>query len=234
MQVHDLFQRLALGELSNLSIAESDDFMLKESSHPKIILYTNEGLLRIYSRYVLLEKSLIIEQVEHITTYHLLEKYAECSGSNEPFKYIKDLPGEPYDGDAIKVISVYDSAGNKRVLNDLENPSSLFTPYPDQLQVPAPINGQALGIWYQARHKPLKATGDILNQSIDLPFSLEGALQSYIASKVFGHMSGQENLLISQGHLNNYESICLDLEAKDLINATHHTSHRKLEQRGFV
>lgn len=234
MKVSELFQRLALGELSNLAMSETSQSMLKPEVHAKMILYANDGLLRLYSRYVMSEKSLIIETHEHITSYHMKVKFAESSGSNEPFKYIKDLPAEPFEGDVIKILAVYDGTGTERVLNDSENPSSLFTPQPDQLQVPNPIQGQPLGITYQARHHILKDTGnDLLQQDIDLPFFLESALQAYVASKVFSHMNGQENKVISQEHMANYEGICAELEVNDLINKTHHTSHRKLEERGF-
>lgn len=235
MKVSELLQRLALGELSNLSIAEDESGMLKKSVHPKMILYINDGLLRLYSRYMLKQDILILEQVDHITQYHLRKKFAESSGSNERFKYIKDLPNEPFEEDVIKILDVMDSARNKRPLNDIENPNSLFTPQSDQLQVSIPIGGQALSVLYQARHPVLKDTGEnLINQEIDLPFPLEGALQVYVASKVFSHMNGQENKAIGQEYLTMFDAICVDLELNDLINFTRHTSHRKLQDRGFV
>jgi hypothetical protein len=235
MKVSELLNRLALGELSNLAIAEDPSHMLTEASHAKIILYTNEGLLRLYSRYMLRQNSLILEQVEHITFYHLKPKFAESSGSSEPFKYIKDLPNEPFTDDVIKVLDVIGEDGVERPLNDQGNPKSVFTPQINQLQVPSPVDGQALSLVYQARHPVLKDTGDTLKQQeIDLPFPLEGALQVYVAAKVYSHINGQENKQIAQEHLANFDSICVDLESNDLINFTHHTSHDKLINRGFV
>lgn len=234
MKVSDFFRQLSLGELSNLSVADKGTGTIIPEEHAKLILYTNEGLLRLYTRFVIEKKSLILVQVGHITTYHLKRKYAEATGSNVPYKYIKDLQAEPFEEDVIKILEVYDSVGRPRPLNDIEDPLSMFTPQYDQLQIPTPVAGQALNIIYQSRHHKLKDTDNILNQDIDLPFSLEGALQAYVSYKIFDHMNSQENKLVGQSHLANYESICVELQTEDLLNSSHNTSHQKLEIRGFV
>jgi hypothetical protein len=130
-------------------------------------------------------------------------------------------------------------SGRKLPLNDQEHPCSLFTPKPDEIQVPDPQagwdQGIPLGVVYQARHPVLLDQGDdLLEQEIDIPFFLEPALQAFIGYKTFSHMNGQENLLKSQEYFQVYENICSKIEDKDLANQTIHTSHSKLEQRGFV
>lgn len=235
MLVSELFRRLSFGELSNLSIGSEGSGQISEEGIPKLIKYTNDGLLKLFSRFLLKESSIIVEQVSHITNYHLKRQFAESSGSNEKYRYIKDLPNSPFQGDVIKILSVVDSKGDPRPLNDVENPRSVYTPQPDTLQIPRPIACQALGVMYQARHVPLNSDGEgILNQDIDIPFFLENALQSYIASLVYSHMNGQENKANSQEHFLKYETDCLDCENKDLVNNTFHTSFQKLEHRGFV
>jgi hypothetical protein len=143
----------------------------------------------------------------------------------------------------IKILSVMDSSGNLKPLNDQADPASLFTPQPDTLQVPNPVDGLALGIVYQARHRVLQevpdpdqgqTAADLLNQKIQLPFSLEGALTSFIGSKVFSHMNGQENMIKGQEYMATYEAICLEVADRDLVSQSFHTSQTKLEQRGFV
>lgn len=236
MKVAELFERLSYGELSNLAISEEGSGSIKEASKPKLILYANDGLLSLFSRYILKERQLILETLQHITNYHFKKKYAEIAGNDlgEPYKYIKDLPNEPFEEDVIKVLEVFDSSGQPRPLNDKENRLSLYTPQPDSLHVPLPVSGQALGVLYQARHPKLEDKGgNVLDQYIDIPFFLEGALQAYVASKVFSHMEGQDNKITSVEHMTTYESKCAELETKDLINTTHHTSHQKLERRGF-
>ena len=231
MKLEDLFSRLSYGELSNLSIGNEGRGSIREEDQAKVTAHVNDGLLRIYSRFVLSSKQLLIEQVRHITNYHLIPKYAESSGSDVEWPYIKDLPDDKFLGDLIRVLSVSDDRG-ELPLNDTGNPNSLFTPYPQVLQVPEPRAGKPLSIEYQARHIILE--NDDLDQEIVIPFVLEGALQSFVAYKIFSHMNGQDNQVKSQEHLNTYDGICMDVEARDLVNATTATSHYKLEERGFV
>lgn len=232
MKLEELFSRLSRDELSNLSIGNEGRGYIKEEDVPKLVAYVNDGLLQLFSRFVLNEKQLLIEMVRHITNYHLIPKYAESTGAMVDWPYIKDLPDEPFKGDVIRILEVHDSLGRKLPLNDKEDPNSLFTPKPLMLQVPRPLAGQSLAVLYQARHEPLD--DEDLEQEINLPFTLEGALQSYVAYKVYNNMNGQENTLKAQEHRANYESICLGIQERDLVNETFSTSHDKLHNRGFV
>lgn len=234
MTLLDLLRRLSYGELSNLAISGEGSGNIKDESRAKLIAYANEGLTRIYSRFILSEKSVLVETVEGITNYHLKTRFAESSGSDEPFQYIKDLFAEPFVEDVIRILDVYDSYGRKRVLNDDGDPDSLFTPRPDTLQVPHAKGGMALGIAYQARHPELFAEGhDVLGQYIDLPVFLEPALQQFVAHKVYSHMNGQDHVAKGIEYANAYEALCQEIESRDLTRSTWHTTHTKLEDRGF-
>ena len=238
MKISELFRQLSFEELSNLSVGTDGTGSIEEQKYPQIAGYINEGLLRIYSKFSLLEKDVIIEQVAHITNYHLRPQFAESSNSDERYPYIKDLPDEPFADDVIRILEVHDSRGHEYVLNDKDDPRSLFTPQPFVLQVPAPQAGVALGVSYQARHPKIgvdiRDNDAMLDEEIDLPFTLEGALKSFIAYKVYSHMNGQENLLKSQEHNANFEGICAEIENRDLVRASFVTSHSKLQKRGFV
>lgn len=235
MKVSDLFEQLSYGELSNLAISNSGSGEIEEVQQPKVILYTNEALLRLYSRFILKENDLIIETREHITNYPLKKKYAESSQSDVPWPFIKDLLNDPFEEDVIKVLEVWDRKNGRVPLNDKDDPRSAFTPQPDIVQIAQPEERGIVSVLYQARHPLLLVRGDdIKEQEIEIPFFLEGALQSFVAHKVFSHMNGQENMLKSQEHFQAYEMICIDVETRDLANNTFHTSHRKLEQRGFI
>lgn len=240
MKLMDLFRQLSYGELSNLSISGEGSGTLVEAKHPQLIGYTNEALLRLFSRFVLSERDLVIETVPHITTYHLRRKYAESANACDvPYPYIKDLAGEPFEEDVLKIIEVRDSHGWSYTLNDRNDPDSLFTPQPDMLQIPYPREGAAIAITYQARHpvlrdKKLREAENLLDQHIDLPFFLEAALRALIATSVFSHMGGQENTAKGQEFYALAEVICTDVEQRDLVSQTTSTTNLKLEQRGFV
>ena len=110
MKTFELYEALALGELSNLAMAEEVPGKINEKNQPRIIRYANEALLELYSRFLLKEKSVLVQMLRHITFYHLLPRFAMYeSSSNEPYKYIMDLPDERFIGDVIKVIAVYEN-----------------------------------------------------------------------------------------------------------------------------
>ncbi len=235
MQLSTLFRKLSRAELSNLHMSNEGSGQIQTSAIPKLIGYTNDALITLFSRFRLAEKSVIVEMVAHITQYHLLPKYAESSESNEQYHYIKDMLRDRFEGDVVKITEVFDSLGRRRVLNDVDNSLSLFTPTPITLQVPLPIEGEALGVNYQANHRILRDEGDnLMGQQIDIPQVFERPLQAYVAYKVYSHMNGEEQKKIAMEHFNTFNSICSQIEENDLANNTLSSSQDKLDMRGFV
>lgn len=237
MTVNELLKRLALGELSNLSMAESGEIILEKI--PKIIMYTNEALLRLYTRFILKENDLILEMRNGTTFYHLTKRfaYSEYDIENPPAEwnmpYIMDLGREPFEEDVIKVLAVNDYTGLTLPLNDLEKHQSVFTPQSKLLQVPHPVPGRTLSVQYQAKHIqiPDEAYEEV---PIDLPECLESAMCAYIASKVFMHMNTQENTAKGQEHFMLFETLCQDVIDMDLVSTSTSTTNSRFEKRGFI
>uniref|UniRef100_A0AB39ACI6 Virion structural protein n=1 Tax=Erwinia phage Fifi051 TaxID=3238787 RepID=A0AB39ACI6_9CAUD len=234
MNVEQLFTNLSYGELSNLSLSADGSGSIQEERQPRIILYANEGLLRLYSRFLLLEKDVLIEMVEHITNYHFLKKFTEShhDPESEHYPYIKDLIGEPYEEDMLKILAVYNSLGQKVPLNDNERIDSVFTPRDKLLQVPRPIDGASLSVLYQAKHPTL--TIDDLQQEIILPVVLEGALTAYIAYKVFSHMNTDVSSQKAQEHIQIFNNICDEVEDRDMVGSSVATTNARFGKRGWV
>lgn len=235
MQLSALFRKLSRAELSNLHMSNEGSGQIQTTAIPKLIGYTNDALTTLFSRFKLSEKSVIVEMVAHITQYHLLPKYAESSESNEPFHYIKDMMRDRFEGDVIKIVEVYDSLGRRRLLNDPDNRLSVFTPTPTTVQVPLPIEGEALAVNYQANHRMLREEGDnVLGQFIDIPQIFERPLQAYVAYKVYSHMNSEEQKKIASEHFSTFDSICTSIEEEDQANQTTSASQDKLDMRGFA
>jgi hypothetical protein len=237
MKLHELYGSLSNGELSNLHMAEEEPGKIKEAAKPKIVRYINDALRNLYSRFILLEKSVLIQCHQHITNYHLLEQFAVCyepyeGGPSESIRYILDLPLERFEGDVIKIMTVYGDTGIKLPLNDEARSWSVFTPQSNMLQVPRPIDGQCLSIGYQARH-PLITVEDE-NQDILVPLVLETAFTSYIAYKVFSHMNTKESTAKAQEHLALYEAECSVVEEKDLVSSSVTTSNVRFYLNGWI
>lgn len=234
MNILELYERLSYGEFINLSISSEGNGTIVEQRRPTIIQHANEALLRLHSKFLLKEKDIIIEQVDHITQYHIDKRFTESSGDidAEKYLYIKDNLNEPYVGDAIKIISVFNEYGREVPLNDENDKFSYYTPKPLVLQVPAPITGKAVCVTYQARHPELKV--DQEDQEIDLPDVLVPAMTAYIAHKVFSNMVGQENIAKGQEQFEVYNSICEEVIDQDLVSTSITSSNTKFHRRGFV
>lgn len=240
MKLSELFRRLSYGELSNLAISNSGSGEIVEAKYPQLIQYANTALTDLHGRFLLNEKEIVIEQVENITNYELKSRHSESEGDAVDL-YIKDTEEDPFRDDLIRVLEVWGISGLKYALNDPENPNSLYTPNAWTLQVPNPIAGQPMALLYQATHAKLNdLVGEdeepiiLLDQIINIPHYLENPLQQLIASKVFSHMSGAENVAKGQEHLMAYEAAILLIQDRDLAAQYAHVTHTKLEQRGFV
>lgn len=236
MNLNDLFRDLALGELSNLSMAENDTIIPQR--RPKIVSYANEALLALHSTFVLKEKDVVIEMREGVTNYHLLKRYAwsQYNEENPPDRwnmpYIMDMVADPFQEDVIKILAVYNSFGQKMPLNDNEHARSVFNPQSNLLQVPFPIPGQALSIEYQAKHTTLQHCD--CDEEIVVPDVLWRALKAYVASKVFMHMNTQETTAKGQEHMIIYDMICQDVVEKDLVNTSSSTTNSRFAKRGWI
>ena len=235
MNISNLFSSLSYGELSNLAMANDGNGTVRLADQPKVLNAANEALLLLHSRFVLSTKDIWIEAREHITHYHFDVRFAESSSltSAQPYLYIKDLSGEPFIGDVIKVLNVFDQFEYELPLNDAEHPASVFTPQPRMLQIPDPKELALYNVVYQAKHPLLVLTTE-LTQEIDLPDVLHAALKSYVAYKMYSGMNTQEATAKSAEHLGNYESICRNAVEYDLVNTSVCATNAKFHKNGWV
>lgn len=234
MQVSELFQKLSYGELSNLAVGMDGAGSIAVASQPKIITYTNEALLRLFSRFVLRENDLTIQTRDWITNYKFLRANAFSNPSPAVGAeiYILDTLSEPYEEDLIRVLALYNSEGRELPLNDIGNPRSMFTPQPNVLQVPSPTAGGIVAVIYQARHPELPT--NTLESVIELPVVLEPALRAYIAYQVYSSMNGQEHSAKAAEYMNKYDAVCREVLDRDLVSSSSSTTTHKFQDRGFV
>ena len=233
MNVTELFRRLSYEKLGNLALAANGTGTIVDDQKPKIIAHANAGLLRLYSKFLLKESDLLLQQKEHITNYHFQTKFA-LNGEVCPsvVKYIFDKPSEKFTGDLIKVLGVVDSTGTGHTLNDIDDINSYFTPQPNILQIPRPVEGRMINVIYQARHPVL--TYDDMDACIELPVVLEEALLSWITYAVYSAMNGQENLTKGQEQLAMFENVCEEVIERDMVNSSSSNTGCKFKDRGFV
>lgn len=233
MNVAELFRRLSYEKLSTLAMAAEGTGTILADHKAKIISLANSGLTRLYSRFVLKESDLLLQQQAHITNYQFSKKFAvnapQCDDAL--IRYIFDKPAQPFQGDLLKILKVVDSMGVDHPLNDIDDIDSYFTPTPTTLQIPRPVQGKMVNVIYQAAHPTLSYTD--FEACIELPLVLEEALLSWIAGSVFSGMTGQENLAKGQEQFALYEAVCNGVTEMDMVNSSSSQSGSKFESRGF-
>jgi len=228
MLVRQLFKELSLGELSNLSMAADGSGVIVEEKQSKIMLYAQDGLTKLYGLFLLSEKSITVETRDDVTIYPLELRYAVTQETPGVTPHIIDTEEDPFLGDLIKVLSVVDSVGDYVALNDGEAEVSVFTPSPALLRVPEPSGTYVVS--YQANHTSLVDETSM----ISLPSVLEPALKSFIAGKVYGHMNGQENAILAQGYMAEFETTVLAVTDRDLVNSSTSQTNSRFDRNGWV
>lgn len=233
--LEELFCRLANGVLSNTSLVSEDTTTIRDDMRAQVIVAANEALTRLHSRFILKENNVIVEMQEGRTNYPLLKKYAVTSYDPKEVccPYIMDLAGEPFTEDVIKILSVYDTYGCRRLLNDDNACCSLFTPRPNVLQNNAPRAYEALSVVYQASHPKLSAAEDGVGE-IDLPETLNSAFDSYIAYRYYTSLNLETSSAKAMEYLQIYESICNEVTDYDLVSNSYSRTNVLFSKRGWM
>jgi hypothetical protein len=227
MLVKALFKELSLGELSNLSLSADGSGTIIEEKQGKILLYAQDGLTKLYGRFLLSEKVLILRTIAGQTSYPLESRYAVSQLDDDDEATILDNDEEPFTDDLVKVLAV-SQMGDYVPLNDTEACGSVFTPSPTILRVPE--TGGTFSLVYQANHPKLVDEESV----ISLPEVLWPALKSFVAGKVYSHMNGQDNMVLSQNHMAEFEGICLDVVDRDLVSTSISSTNSRFNRNGWV
>lgn len=240
MNLTEYLRKLSYAELSNLEVGNDGNGSIPPNDVPQIVNYINEGLLRLYSRFILKTNTLIVECNEYRTRYHLSSKHSWLNATEEDKKdpefsdkFIRDDPEHPYTDDLIKILTVYDTYHHKVPLNNHTDFRSVFTPVFDILEIPQPLTGLAYSVVYQAKHPLLDFEKDPL-QEINLPDTLYEALGAYIAYKYYGNLNTQEAITNSQKYLTIYNQVIQDTIEQDLVSSSYSETNSKFHKRGWI
>lgn len=231
MYLKDYLTELSYKELSNLALSDNGSGTIKPDRIPFVVSCINEALLRLYSKFMLKEGSLIVELRRELSEYNLNSRHAYSTGFSSD-KYIID--GEhPFLDDLIKILEVYDGHGIHIPLNNASNSMSVFTPRPDVLQVPNPsLYGGVLSLTYQARH-PVLDYQKRPYQLIELPDNLMGALSSYVAYSVYNCLNTEEATAAAQKYMQMYVALVQEATEMDTIGTTISQDNVRFSQNGW-
>lgn len=235
MNLQDFYKKLANGRLSNTAMVEGiAPVTIKAVHQPKVTDAINEGLIRLYTRFILNEKAVVIGLKDSITSYHLNSLYSESLAPQVgvEYPYILDGDSEVFTNDVIRIMAVYDNNGVKLPLNNATESISVFTPVFNTVRISDPITGQRITVVYQAKHATLVNTSPL--QEIILPDTLYGALEAYVAYLLFADINSDDAKFKSDKQLMRYEEICGDVRLTDAVSSTTLQSNIKFMNRGWV
>lgn len=225
-----LIRRLALGELSNLSMVDKDaPDTIKEEHIPTVLMMINQALRVLFTKLLLTQKEIIINQQVDITHYYLREEFAIGSDSDQPVKYLDISACPDFGRDVVKILSVYDGLGRQLFLNRMDEPLSVFTPQFDCLQITANHQSETFYVLYQGLH-PTVGIDDIIN----IPPSLEDAIVVLTASKVYANLNGRNNSVRASVLDQEYERIVMSNEIRDSASTSEGFANSKLDRNGFI
>lgn len=229
MTLQDIFDQLALGELSNLHIGEEG--VIQEKDYKKLLLHINLGLNALYKRFLLKEGTLRLQLVEGVYTYKLQRDFAEnYLRSVEDIQYIKDTEDNPFNEDILKVERIYSDSGYEFLINDLGSKYSIRTSSMNTLEVPQDIVDKPdtlpdylktdyLEVVYRASHPKIEYSERRFRPeriAIELPYSHVEPLLLFVASRVHNPIGMQENFHAGNSYAAKYERACQALELQNI------------------
>ena len=231
MTLQDILNDLTYGELSSHGMCM--DGRIEDVDKPKVISAINAGLLDLYTMFPLLTKELTIIQYSFITQYHLDVKYARTNKeSAERFKYIYDSKFEPFIGDNLRIEEAFNEVGDQLLLNSNNVCLVGMTPDMNTLEIPNPVNTNAMFVTYRARHPTV--TIDTVDLDGSFPHHFRNALLAFVGSRVYSGGTSQEQVAKSQELLQKYEMYKTQLDYTGMGNLTENHLNCKPMHGGWI
>lgn len=227
MELQQVIDTVKYGELTNISWKACDRV-------PALISFLNQGLVDLYSKFPLLEKQVIIQQLPQISIYKLTRDFARTNVRSEQLhRYILDTPYEPFVEDILQITGAYEEHGIEIPLNDEHNPNSWFTPSYNTIQIPNANENETAFITYKAKHPYINPETNEMRTPVEVPPCLEEALFTYIAYKSLVSMGSQDTQAQAQFYLQKYDQLCNTVKELNTLGNYVCPSNLKLRWRGF-
>lgn len=231
MNLKEVFDQFAYGELSQLSIGGQPAGVINEQNYERLLIHVNPGLTDLYKRFLLKKSELKLDLVPLQTLYRL---HSDYSVHNQRLasvtKYILDEAKARFKNDILKIEQVFTDDGVELALNDGANRYSLDTPSLTALRVPEDIVNQVSGlpdcyktvqlrVVYRADHPRIVSQMGFLDPTrieLELPPSHLLALCFFVASRVNNPVGMANEFHAGNSYYAKYLSECADLERQSL------------------
>lgn len=233
MKLKELFQNLALGELSSSSLVEIGQFEIDRKQLPKVIHSLNQALEYFYSNFPLKTSEVVIEIMPSISRYYLDREYA-YSNPNAFIKYVCDTILKPFKNDVLHILAVRSMNGIGFDLNDDLSLTSVYTPEYNCIQIPANLKASHLIVQYQANHPYIPLTEPLdSNMQLQIPSSYRTALQTYVACLILQNMGGN-HLNESNALFAKFKTLTEELKLQGIGTVVQNGTNIKPMLRGWI
>lgn len=237
MKLHEILTDLSYNELSNHSMSEDGTGTIREQQIPKVVSSITSVMRRLHTNFVMSRKQLTIILLPEKTRYELKPEYA-FSQNIVPVPgivpYIVDSLDDPFTGDVLQLLEFRDRYNRPLSLNDPDGRYGIRSSRPDVFWFSEDRFRGELKVTYKAKYMPPVLDFCNLEEEVEIPDYLYGALRSGIAAEIYGAMSGQEHLVLAQKHKSDFDTWCNEVVKSDVISQTESDGGTQFDNRGFV
>lgn len=223
MTVGQVVEHARNGELAQLGVVKQLDAVpTQDAAIAKIVSYINLGMIELYKKFNLKTEELVIELSGTRTIYTI--------DSANALGYL-DRGITDYNG----IYAAYDEEGKEYRVNDENDALSILTPSYNQLQIPNPVEGEAVYVIYNAAPTDIVAAAyaDTLLLDVPLPPILLAPLLFYIGYRGHGSMDG--NIQAENNtHLMRFKDACDEVKELGVLSQDGIESGVSLEEKGWV
>lgn len=237
MLLSDIFEHLTYGELSTLKIGGlKDGGEINSADYPQVISFINLAMVELYKKFLLLEKNVTIQLLPNILEYELTYDHAVSNPApvdEDLPRYIMDVGyNTPFTEDVLQIHSVYDLNFEEIPINDLNERTSVFTPFDNVLQVPYPDQGDYLDLIYHAYPKKIDLQlSDPTAEQVRIPAQLLSALLAYVGFRAHISLPAGDKSKATE-HLSRFTGICNEIRLLGTLNQAN-LSNLKLKDKGW-
>lgn len=235
----DIFSSLEYGELSQFKLTGAIDDTtnkIQEKDYPLIISFVNRALLALHKELRIRERQVTLDVSELLAFYPLESQYARSRKDEFPDNphFIADSEDFPFTDDIIKITEVSDLCGY-RPLNDEDSCRSVFLPKYNVIQIPEPVEGNALFVLYQAKHPEIpETTTDLTGTELDVPDYCSEPILAYVTSKLYSRSMNQEHQAMAAQSMMRYVDLVQLIKREGTLGTDPKSNTCKLIERGFV
>lgn len=208
MQLGDLFEELAYGELSDANMAENGD--IKPEQQPKVVIKLNDVLTDLYTKYVI--KTVTVSLDTRIKS----KQYSLASNNLVKILYVHP--------ELLTEEQIYKNNDQFRI----DGPRILF------VKPPIASDFEVVYQWKPLKFGLNPGVSNFKKQELGFPSELGALVRTRIASAIFQNMNGELHKKTGVEMFNQAQFLQQDLEMSGALTTSVDYKNSQFMRNGFV